>query len=79
MKTKAPTLFTILSAACGQKQKDLHLCVPVIAAVLLKHRSKQMGLLQSMVSTILHAGHASKRVSKQTLLISLNLIDLIIY
>ena len=40
--------------------------MPVVAAILLKHRSKQMGLLQTIVSTILHAGHASKRVSYYT-------------
>ena len=63
-KAKAPTLFSILSAACGPKQANLTLCLLVVAAVLLKHCRKQMGLLQTLVSTILHAGHASE--SNQT-------------
>ena len=32
------------------KSKDLELCVPVVAAILLKHRSKQMGLLQIYIA-----------------------------
>ena len=63
LKAKALILFTILNAACGSKRANLTLCVPVVAAVHLKYRSKQMGLLQTVVSTILHAGHASKRVT----------------
>ena len=37
--------------------------IGMVAAVLLKARSKNMGKLQAMIGALLYAGHASKRVS----------------
>ena len=64
LRTRAPTLFTFLSAAgspTGRRKTQLAM-VTMAAAVLLKARSQKMSMLQTLVASILYAGHASKRV-----------------
>ena len=62
LRTRAPTLFTFLSAAgspTGRRKTQLAM-VTMAAGVLLKAR--KMSMLQTLVASILDAGHASKWV-----------------
>ena len=64
LRERAPVLTSILEAAA---QPLSHLSpVPMIgmaAAVLLKVRSKNMYKVQLLITSLLYAGHAAKRVS----------------
>ena len=65
---RAPTLLAILNAAAEKSRPTRIKCgssleVTMAAAILLKKRNRQMGLLQTVVAAILHAGHSAKRVS----------------
>ena len=58
----APTLTSILSAAAQRSQSEIvHICM--VVAVLLKFRCKHMCKVQLIVSTLLYAGHAAKKVN----------------
>ena len=60
---KAPVLMKILKAAAESHQTSLHINpVCMAAAILLKQRNSQMCALQSIVGTLLYAGHAGKKV-----------------
>ena len=60
----APVLFSILSAAAKTKTKrsNTQVVIGTCLAILLKHRSKRMNLVQKIMSLILHNGGASKQV-----------------
>ena len=66
LRTRAPTLLAILQAAAqpmGSKKSSLPASIVGMAAgILLKSRNQNMCALQSVVSTLLYAGHASKKV-----------------
>ena len=67
LRTRAPTLLAVLQAA-AQPMRSKKLSPPasivgMAAGILLKSRNKHMCALQSVVSTLLYAGHASKKVS----------------
>lgn len=64
LKRRAPTLLSILQAAArpARKPDSNPIVVCMATAVLLKQRSQQMCLLQSIIAMILYAGHAAKRV-----------------
>jgi len=69
LQQRAPTLFAVLQAAAHPASKQvtpLPSMVGMAAAILFKSRSKHMCLLQSIVATLLYAGHASKKVSELT-------------
>ena len=55
----APVLTSVLTAA-GSNPDPAFLCM--ICGILLKSRCKHMCKVQMLVSTILYAGHASKKV-----------------
>lgn len=58
----APLLFTILKGCLSTTPKPMPiLCV--IVSILLKCRNPKLCMVQSMISIILFAGHASKQVS----------------
>ena len=64
LKNKAPLFTSVLKAAAeGATHRTPDVAVIGMAAsVLLKSRCKHMCKLQMMVSSLLYAGHASKRV-----------------
>ena len=63
LKRHTPTLLSVLEAAsCNQPSKRNPRIVGMAAAALLKGRNKNLCLLQGVVSTILYAGHSSKKV-----------------
>lgn len=68
LKSRAPVLLSVLTAAgtggAGSSTRPPSpSIIGMVAAVLLKARSKNMGKLQAMIGALLYAGHASKRVS----------------
>jgi len=71
LRTKAPTLLAILLAAAqptrSKKAVPSVSVVGMAAGILLKSRNKHMCALQSIVATLLYAGHASKKVSTATM------------
>ena len=60
LKQKAPTLLSIIEAAA--KSPPLSIAVGMAACILLKQRCKHRCLLQVIISILLYAGHASKKV-----------------
>jgi len=67
LQQKAPTLFAILKAAAqptrSRQATPLTSMIAIAAGILLKSRNKHMCLLQSIVATVLYAGHASTKVT----------------
>lgn len=68
LSSRAPTLLAILNAAAEKSRPTRRKCgssveATMAAAILLKKRNCQMGLLQTVVASILHHGHAAKKVS----------------
>ena len=65
LQERAPVLATILEAAAQPPSRDLCRArmIGMAAAVLLKARSKNMYKVQMMITSLLYAGHAAKRVS----------------
>lgn len=66
LRAKAPILTSILEAAAENSShtKPDNALVCMVGGILLKSRCKHMCKLQMLVSSLLYAGHASKRVSK---------------
>ena len=68
LSIRAPTLLAILNAAADKPRHTRRKCgssieAAMAAAILLKKRNRQMGLLQTIVASILHHGHAAKKIS----------------
>ena len=68
LSIRAPTLLAILNAAADKPRRTRRKCgssieAAMAAAILVKKRNRQMGLLQTNVASILHHGHAAKKVS----------------
>ena len=65
LEAHAPTLLTVLNSAtriwCDRCNRDG--AIGMCAALLLKFRYNRTSLVQKVISTILYAGHSSKRVS----------------
>lgn len=61
LKSHAPTLLSVLSAAVYKKENATAL-IGVCCAVLFKSRNTRMSLFQKLVAMILHVGHCSKQV-----------------
>ena len=60
---KAPVLLAVLKAAASScRSEPTHSVVAMSAAVLLKSKSQNMCKLQAVVSSLLYAGHSSKKV-----------------
>ena len=70
LKSRAPVLTAVLEATAKSSMNVLPpapmICMAV--AILLKARSQRMCRLQILISCLLYAGHASKRVSCMCLL-----------
>ena len=68
LQSTAPVLTSIISAATRSsaeiKSKSNMVAICVVAALLLKYQCKHMCKVQMIVSALLYAGHAAKRVSK---------------
>ena len=63
LSAKAPVLLAVLKAAASScRSEPTQAVVAMAAAVLLKSRSKNMCKLQAVVSSLLYAGHSSKKV-----------------
>ena len=63
LSAKAPVLLAVLKAAASSCHSEpTQAVVAMAAAVLLKSRSKNMCKLQAVVSSLLYAGHSSKKV-----------------
>ena len=70
LKQKAPTLLSIIEAAAKspykpsqlKKHTPLSIAVGMAACILLKQRCKHLCLLQVIISILLYAGLASKKV-----------------
>ena len=64
LSKNAPTLLTFLQACTKTRvpRTNTKAVVGVCAAIILKHRQPKMNLLQKIISLILYAGHASKKV-----------------
>ena len=56
----APVLIAILGVAGGSNSKQI---ICMVAAILLKSRCKHMCKVQMVISSLLYAGHTSKRVN----------------
>ena len=65
LQSTAPVIMSILSAAAQEstEAKPNTVAVCVVASLLLKHRCLHMCKVQMIVSSLLYAGHASKKVS----------------
>lgn len=65
LRSSAPVLMSIISAGTQEstEAKPNVVAQCVMASLLLKHRCKHMCKVQMMVSILLYAGHAAKRVS----------------
>lgn len=66
LQSTAPVLTSVISAAATRsstENKSSMVAICVVAALLLKHRCKHMCKIQMIVSALLYAGHAAKRVS----------------
>ena len=65
LQHKAPVLVAILEAASktSVKNKQNKALICMAGAILLKSRCKHMCKLQLVISSLLYAGHASKRVN----------------
>ena len=68
LKSRTPTLLSILNAAaepaykCRKQTASPPCAVGMAAAILLKQHNKHLCLLQTIISILLYAGHAAKRV-----------------
>ena len=64
LSNQAPTLRSVLLAATKTRvpRPNTHVVIGTCVAILLKHRNPKMSLLQKIISLVLYAGHASKRV-----------------
>ena len=64
LRNKAPVLWSVLNAAGSSTQstKPCQSMVVMAIAVLLKSRSEKMCKFQAIISALLYAGHASKKV-----------------
>ena len=65
MKTKAPTLLSLLKSCLRTRRprKNTDLIIVLITSLLCKHRRPSACQLQRIISLILYAGHSSKQVS----------------
>ena len=78
LKQKAPTSLSIIEAAAKspyrpsqlKKHTPLSSAVGMAACILLKQRCKHLCLLQVIISILLYAGHASKKVTNSKPLMS---------
>ena len=68
---KAPVLTSILESVVQvSKSDDSHVAmIGMVAAVLLKARSKRMCKVQTLMASLLYAGHAAKGVSGTTVVL----------
>ena len=68
-KKNAPTTSIILEACIKQGYRwkkrlpNTDLLIGIVVAIILRIRSQKLNLIQRIVSVVLYAGHASKRVS----------------
>ena len=63
LSAKAPVLLAVLKAATSScRSEPTQAVVAMAAVVLLKSTSKNMCKLQAVVSSLLYAGHSSKKV-----------------
>ena len=62
LKSKAPTLFTLLKS-CIPEHSTKKKYIVVVCAAILASTHKRWTPVHSYVSVILHAGHAAKQVS----------------
>lgn len=69
LESHAPTLMTILNSATITRGYRCNRSgvIGMCAALLLKFRYNRMNVVQKLISTILHAGHAGKQVSNNTI------------
>ncbi len=67
----APVLSRLLLLATKTKRPRLNqkAVIGVCAAILINHRNSKMNLVQKLASLILYAGHASKQVSRRTVIL----------
>ena len=65
LKKSAPIIYSVLKSTCTRprtKSRSKRNMLTMAAALLLKSRNKQMCSMQSVISVLLYAGHASKKV-----------------
>ncbi len=68
---RAPVFFLLLTAACDKQWNRRHQtispsCIPALCmagGIVLKTRNKHMSVVQTIISLLLNAGHASSQVS----------------
>lgn len=66
MKSKAPTLFSLLTACLKTRKPraNTDTIVALIFSIMCKHRRPSACLFQRLISLILYSGHSSKQVRK---------------
>ena len=76
LSKNAPTLLSFLQACTKTRvaRPNTKAVVGVCAAIILKHRQPKMNLLQKIISLILYAGHASKKVISSNVTINFILV-----
>ena len=76
LSKNAPTLLSFLQACTKTRvaRPNTKAVVGVCAAIILKHRQPKMNLLQKIISLILYAGHASKKVISSNVTITFVLV-----
>lgn len=71
LKTKAPTLLQMIRECVRTKRRqvsarsyivDENAIIGLCTAILLRHRNKNMNLVQRIISVLLYSGHAPKQV-----------------
>lgn len=78
---KAPVLTSVLENAAKSSEMDSTrvTMVGMAAAILLKARSKRMCKVQTLVASLLYAGHAAKAVSENYMCICVHVNILYIF
>ena len=63
LKQYAPQFLSVLTSIIpSKKHQNQCAAIGMCTAIILKHTSSKMSLVQKIVSLILYAGHASKQV-----------------
>lgn len=76
LKKDAPVLYSVMKSACKRprlKGRTKRNVLTMAASLLLKGRNKTMCTMQSVVSVLLYAGHASKKVSFVLMIICISI------
>ena len=74
LETKAPTLHSLLKMCIDVKRRQSSSrkrshrtrnasVMGVCASIILRHKNQHMNAMQSIISLLLHRGHAGKHVS----------------